>query len=125
MEKHVQVLGILFIVFGIMGLIAAVAVFAIFGLGGALAPSDEEVLLLVTIGTFIAAMVAVTSVPGILAGWGLLKHQNWARILALVLSFLNLPGIPFGTALGIYGIFVLFNDETVRLFEGRSTTPTA
>ena len=31
----------------------------------------------------------------------LLKYRPWARILLLVLGFLNLIEIPFGTALGI------------------------
>ncbi len=67
MDKHVQVLGILFIVFGVMGLMGAVVVFAIIGIGGVFAPNEEEALLMVTLGTFIAGIVAITSVPGIIA----------------------------------------------------------
>jgi hypothetical protein len=44
---------------------------------------------------------------GLLAGWGLLQGQPWARILAIVLGFLSLLDIPFGTALGIYTLWVL------------------
>src|ERR1700722_5714855 len=36
---------------------------------------------------------------GLLAGWGLLQGQPWARMLAIVLGFLHLLDIPFGTAL--------------------------
>jgi len=38
----------------------------------------------------------------------------------LVLAFLALPNVPFGTALGIYTMIVLFDPETVRLFQGRA-----
>jgi len=56
------------------------------------------------------------SIPGIVGGIGLLKRKYWARILILVLCFLSLLSIPFGTALGIYGIWILLKSETVEIF---------
>ncbi len=123
MEKHVQVLGILYIVFGVMGLMGALTVFVIFGVGGLFSPDEDAALLVVGLGSFIAFIILITSIPSVVAGWGLMKHQNWARILTLVLSFLNLLSLPFGTALGIYGIWVLFKDETVPLFTGTPVPP--
>ena len=125
MEKHVQVLGILYIVFGVLGLIGALTVFVVLGIGGLFSPDEDAALLVVVIGGLIAFIILTTSIPGIIAGWGLMKHQNWARILTLVLSFLNLLNLPFGTALGIYGIWLLFNDEAVRLFGGQPAPPPA
>ncbi len=125
MEKHVQVLGILYIVFGVLGLIGALTVFVVLGIGGLFSPDEDAALLVVVIGGLIAFIILITSIPGIIAGWGLMKHQNWARILTLVLSFLNLFNLPFGTALGIYGIWILFNDEAVRLFTGTPAPPPA
>ena len=125
MEKHVQILGILYIVFGVLGLIGALTVFVVLGIGGLFSPDEDAALLVVVIGGLIACIILVTSIPGIIAGWGLMKHQNWARILTLVLSFLNLLNLPFGTALGIYGIWLLFNDEAVRLFSGQPAPPPA
>ena len=55
------------------------------------------------IGIFLLCGAAI----GILAGWGLLQGQPWARMLAIVLGFLSLLDIPFGTALGIYTLWVL------------------
>ncbi len=123
MEKHVQVLGILYIVFGVMGLIGALTVFVVLGIGGLFSPDEDAALLVVVVGGLIAFIILITSIPGIIAGWGLMKHQNWARILTLVLSFLNLLNLPFGTALGIYGIWLLFNDEAICLFSDQPTTP--
>ena len=49
----------------------------------------------------------VTGVVGLIAGWGLYERRSWARILAIVLGFLNLLHPPFGTAIGIYTLWVL------------------
>jgi hypothetical protein len=51
----------------------------------------------------------------IVGGIALLRRQPWARILVLILSFLSLIMIPIGTAYGIYAIWVLMKDDTVRL----------
>ena len=64
-------------------------------------------------------MVVVLSLPGIIAGIGLLKLQPWARILAIVISALDLLNVPIGTALGVYGLWVLLQAETERLFAQR------
>ncbi|MCX6627035.1 MAG: hypothetical protein NTW28_05340 [Candidatus Solibacter sp.] len=48
-----------------------------------------------------------TGVIGLIAGWGLYERRSWARILAIVLAFLNLLHPPFGTAIGIYTLWVL------------------
>ena len=47
-----------------------------------------------------------------------MQFTPWARILTIVLSALNLINIPFGTALGVYGLWVLLNKDTERLFDG-------
>ena len=57
-------------------------------------------------------MVAVTTVIcmaalAILAGYGLLQRRPWGRTLAIVAAILALVKIPFGTALGIYTLWVL------------------
>ena len=52
----------------------------------------------------------------IIGGIGLLKGREWGRILILVVSFLSLISIPFGTALGIYSMIILFNPQTIKLF---------
>ena len=55
----------------------------------------------------IAILVASKGLAGFFAGWGLLQRESWARMLTLVLAFLALFNIPFGTALGIYSLWVL------------------
>jgi len=60
----------------------------------------------------VSAVWALTGLIGILAGWGLLDRQPWARMLAIVLGCIALLHIPFGTALGIYTLWVLLPPES-------------
>src|ERR1035437_9181075 len=55
----------------------------------------------------VGGILLVTGVIGVIAGWGLYERRSWARILAMVLAFLNLLHPPFGTAIGIYTLWVL------------------
>ena len=50
----------------------------------------------------------------------LLGYKEWARILTIILSCLHILNIPFGTALGVYGLWVLFSPESVAIFERRA-----
>lgn len=55
----------------------------------------------------VSGIFLATGVIGAVAGWGLYEHRSWARILAIVLAFLNLLHPPLGTAIGIYTLWVL------------------
>ena len=124
MHSHVKTLAILHIVLGCLGLLAAVFIFVVFGgiaaVIGMEAPGDEAafaVPIVGGIGLFISAFAALLSIPGIIAGVGLLSFKPWARILTLVLSALHLINIPIGTAVGFYGFWVLMSQEGQMLFE--------
>lgn len=118
MEQHVKILAVLYIAFSVLGLIGAFVV-GLLLLGAGALVDQEEGLALTIIGTIIAGLLAVTAIPGIIGGIGLLKFQKWARILVIVLGVLNLLNIPFGTILGIYSLWVLLKDETLPLFESK------
>ena len=123
MKTHVKVLAVLHIVFGALGVLVGLGIFAFFGGIAGLVQLDDNpdaafvVPMMGAIGGFVLIVLLVLSVPGIIAGAGLLSYQPWARILTIVLSILDLISIPFGTALGIYGLWVLFTAEGAQLFE--------
>jgi hypothetical protein len=101
------------------------AVFAFSGtMAGFAAQNDPDAMIaagvLGAIGTAIFFLILVLSVPGIVAGWGLLNFKPWARVLTIVLSALNLMNVPIGTAIGVYGLWVLLNQETERMFSSGS-----
>lgn len=120
MEKHVKLISVFWIVYGGLGLLWAFILFAtLFGVSFIPDISEEGIYILRGVGVFVSAIIAIFSLPEVIAGIGLLKKKEWARILALVVSFLNLIAIPLGTALGIYTLVILFNDETVELFKAK------
>jgi len=71
----------------------------------------------------IGGFLILGGIAGLAVGWGLLTHQSWARVLAIVMGFLSLLHVPFGTALGIYTLWVLLPEQSER--EYRSTAQTA
>ena len=117
MEKHVQVLGILYIVYNILGVFLAGIIFWVL-IGSGLISGDREAMTIISIvAIIVSGFIFIVSVPGIIGGIVLLKYKPWSRIFVLILGFLNLVDIPFGTALGIYTIWALMKDETVELFK--------
>ncbi|HEY5574673.1 MAG TPA: sensor domain-containing protein [Anaerolineales bacterium] len=116
MQTHVKVLGWLYIVLGAIGLLLAFVVFvAVFG-GGLISGDEEAIAITGLVATIVSGILLLVSAPGIIAGLGLLGYRNWARILALILGIINLPGFPVGTLLGAYTLYVLLQDETSTLF---------
>jgi hypothetical protein len=123
MEQHVKILAILNIIYGGLLVIAAVFVFLVMGgIASFVTASDATgdaaaaAPVLGMIGVGVAIFLLVLSAPSIIAGLGLLKFQPWARILTIIVSALHLLNIPFGTALGVYGLWVLLNAQTEPLF---------
>jgi hypothetical protein len=51
------------------------------------------------------------------AGWGLMEHAPWGRILAIVTAFLSLLKIPFGTAIGIWTLVMLLGYRNTSLYD--------
>jgi hypothetical protein len=129
MRDHIKILGILNIVWGSLIVLGGAVVLLVFGgIAGYLGLSsrNDSVVaapIMAVIGVVIASLIVLVGVPGIIGGWGLLNYRSWARALMIVVSILHLPNIPFGTAVGVYGIWVLFNQETERLFQTGGQTP--
>ncbi len=53
-------------------------------------------------------------------GVALRRHRPWGRPLGLALGVVNLTILPFGTALGIYALWVLLNNDVRALFQPAS-----
>jgi hypothetical protein len=73
---------------------------------------------------FVGFWVAAFAILELVTAWGLFEHRPWARILALVLGFLALLRFPFGTALGIYTLWVLLPGPAAQEYD-RLTVPHA
>jgi hypothetical protein len=123
MQQHVKILAILHIVLGGLGILAAVIAMAFFGgLAGFVGVSDNShdglvgSAVLGLIGAAITIFLLVISLPGLIAGIGLLSYRPWARIVTIILCVLELPAFPLHTALGVYGLWVLLSNEGTALF---------
>ncbi|MBN1163113.1 MAG: hypothetical protein JXB45_00905 [Candidatus Krumholzibacteriota bacterium] len=115
MDQHVTILGAIHIAWSAMGIVTALIIFTAVAGGGFLSGDIEVMAITTTIGSAVGLLLLIISLPGLIAGVGLIKRRSWARILALVVGFLNLTSVPFGTILGIYTIWVCLSEETKRL----------
>ena len=69
--------------------------------------------LFTTLGIIVLAKAAL----GFFAGWGLMQREAWARVLVLVLAFISLFNIPFGTAIGVYTLWVLLPGQSQQEYD--------
>jgi hypothetical protein len=115
MHQHLKVVAWLQIANAGMLLMAALFGATILTAIGAAVGDPEALRVMVAIGGFVAVICGIMALPSLLAGWGLLRHKPWARILTIVLSVLNLPGFPVWTLIGGYSLWVLLNDETQQI----------
>lgn len=117
MDKHVTLLATFYVALSAVGLLAAAIVFTAVVGGGFLSGDEEAIFITSTVGTAVSSLVAVLSLPGLLAAYGLFKRRNWGRYLALVLGAMNVLNVPFGTALAVYTFWVLTQDDAISLFD--------
>jgi hypothetical protein len=123
MASHVDFVGVLFIVWGLLTTLVGVSTLAL-GVGAvALIASASRG----GGGTFAAGVTAAvfTTLAVIAILWGaahvgvgvpLRRRRPWARITALMLGSVDLLLLPYGTALGVYALYVLLNENGKALF---------
>jgi len=117
MEKHVKIIGWLWFVNGVLGIILVLPGLAILNLTDSIPDAGDAIL--VTLGSLCFFLPGI--IADFVAGFGLLKFQNWARILAIILAFFNLVFMCWmiiPAVVSIYTLVIMFNQETVFLFKG-------
>lgn len=123
MQLHVTILGWLFVVSGFLAVIGgAIVAFVLNVVGDSVLFGDPIAYNLVTqFGVGIGVFLALLSIPSIAAGVGLLARAPWSRALALIIGVLRMINVPFGTALGVYTLWVLLQDEAHAYFVPQAT----
>lgn len=120
MKKHVTVVGAIHIGFGILGLAGAVGAFFLFTfLLSVVGNEDVPIMLFSFLRISIPILIGFMSTLGLIGGIGLLGYKPWARFLVIVVAALGCLNIPIGTLKGVYTLWVLLQDETVKLFENK------
>jgi|ERR1700722_2549463 hypothetical protein len=112
LERHLRTLGMLWMAVGGLFLIPALGLM-LFGSGLHVVVHNSEpfsgffpFFLYLAGGSFM-----ILGAGGICVGLGLNDRRPWARTAAIILGVLSLFHPPFGTALGVYTLWVLLADE--------------
>lgn len=122
-QAHVRLLGLFWIAFSALNTVGGVILYivanTIFGHMREFGAPEAPAYFLRPLLSVIAILLVAKAALGFIAGWGLMQQEKWARILALILGFISLfTNIPFGTALGIYTMWVLLSSDSEREYEG-------
>lgn len=136
MRDHLKILGILNIVMGgltvLVGIVAFLAMGSIAGIiAASLASADASDFrdgvvaapIIASIGFGVACFFLVLGLPSIIGGWGLMRFRPWSRMLMIVVSIFQLFHVPLGTALGVYGLWVLFDVDAQRILASGGGLP--
>jgi hypothetical protein len=128
-QRHLRVVAVLWAVYGALRLLEAGWVFFLGRVfipplvSGVTAnipflPAGFPFERLVASGlVFGAAWAAFFGIVELVLAWGLNERQPWARILAIVIGFLALLRPPFGTALGIYTLWVFLPSSSAPEYD--------
>jgi hypothetical protein len=117
LKKHVTLVGAIQISFSILGLIGAFVVFFALSFASGQVEDDETGRrVLGILSACVPLLIGSLSILGMVGGIGLLAYKPWARYLVIIVSGLECLAMPFGTIYGVYALWVLLKDETIKLF---------
>jgi len=125
LRAHLGTLSILWFVFATLLLIGAAVTYTIshfmrLRLEGNGPPVAELIGPMVL---FSVSMLCLALATGsFAAGWGLYNRRDWGRPVALVMGFIFLLKPPFGTALGIYTLWVLMSNNADQQYRAMAAT---
>src|SRR5476651_1288912 len=123
MKSHVVFVCALFIVWGLLTVVIGVSTLTL-GVGAvALITSAShggggQVAAGITAAAFTAlALIAILwGAVHVFIGVALRRCTPWSRLIALMLGSVDLLLLPYGTALGVYALYVLLNEKGRALF---------
>jgi peptidoglycan/LPS O-acetylase OafA/YrhL len=122
MSSHVDLLGLLFIVWGLLTTLVGASMLAL-GVGAAALITSASrngggLAAGITAAAFItlAVIAIVWGAAHVIVGVPLRQRQPRARLIALSLGSVDLLLLPYGTALGLYGLWVLLHEDGKALF---------
>jgi hypothetical protein len=128
-ERHVNLLGILATLWGALAMLVGVSMLLL-SAGALIQVFDPSA----SIGFAAGLTAGVFALIGLFALlWGaahawvamlLRRRQPLGRVLMLGLGVVNLLVLPFGTALGVYALWILLTNDGRHLFEPIPVPPT-
>lgn len=120
MEKHITLAGAFNLAMGIMGILGVITGSLLMATLESYIDEPEAVTIVVLAVSIGLSYLAIFSTAQIICAVGLLKRRSWSRVLMIIVSAFKLPSVPLGTALGIYTIWVLIQDDTKTILDAGS-----
>ena len=123
MKSQVDFLGALFVVWGLLTVVVGLSTLAL-GVGAvaliasAARSGGSQVAAGITAAAFtaLAFLAMVWGAAHVVVGLPLRRYAPWSRLIALMLGSVDLLLLPYGTALGVYALYVLLNEKGKTLF---------
>lgn len=122
-REHVKLVGILWMAYSALHAVSGVVVllaakFVVVRIGAIPnGPPPELMMWLRPLISIVGWLILAKAAVGLIAGWGLLQREEWARVFALVVGFIALLNVPIGTALGIYTLWVLLPSQSEQEYK--------
>jgi hypothetical protein len=118
MKKQVTVVAAIQIGIGILGFIGALVLYFALTFAKGVVGNEEipsTVLGFLSIG--LPLLVLFLATLNLVGGIGLLSYKPWGRILVIIVAAMGCLFIPIGTLIGVYSIWVLMQDGSIKLFQ--------
>ncbi len=117
LKKHLTLVGAIQISFSLLGLLGAFIVFFSLSFARGQAGDDENArMVLGILSATVPLVIGSVSTVGLVGGIGLLAYKRWARYVMIIVAAFECLAMPFGTIYGIYALWFLMKDETIRRF---------
>lgn len=121
-QSHKRTLGIIHIVYGsliaitfifIGSLISIMFPFISEEIAKDVGNDADEILFMVSsiVRTVFILLLIFSALPSIIAGIGLLQKRSWGPVIALIAGCVSIFSFPFGTAVGVYSIYVFVENN--------------
>ncbi|HWS56686.1 MAG TPA: hypothetical protein VN228_21300 [Pyrinomonadaceae bacterium] len=115
---HNKVLGIMHLIYGGFFTLVSLLVLLFFGFfAGVMSavaandPNAPPAALFWALMVLVFLLYLMLSLPGLVAGYAMLKRKSWARIAGIVAAVVAGMSFPFGTALCVYTFWFCFSKQ--------------
>lgn len=127
-KEHARLLGLLFwLLTGFQLFLVGVICFIYIVIFGAVfstmprrpgdPPPEMFIPIIIVVVGIIFVMTLLFAVPKIIAGYGLRNEKSWAKVWGIVACVMAVMNVPFGTAVGVYGLIFILGDNGKAYFD--------
>jgi hypothetical protein len=124
LPSQVDLIGALFVIWGALTILVGVSTLAL-GVGAValITSASRQGGGHFAAGLTAAAFVALAAIAilwgaaHIGVGLPLRRRRHWSRLAALMLGSVDLLLLPYGTALGVYALWILLREDAKKLFD--------